>query len=96
MIMTPDQIEEAAELLCERDALTQKLKRLSAAKLIRIEYCTDPSDERSDFFSSAGEFRPTPVLRKLLLDPVQSALSTVDARLTELGVELSSLQKERA
>ena len=88
--MTPSQIEEASELLCDLEANTTKRDRMAAAKLLRLSYCTEPSPNGySSQFTDVGDFKPTAALRKLMLEPIETEIASITARLIALGVDMT-------
>jgi hypothetical protein len=88
--MTPAQIEEASGLLSDLEENTTKRDRMAAAKLLRLSYCTEPSTERHlNHFIDVGDFKPTAALRKLMLEPIETEIASIKARLIALGVDMT-------
>lgn len=96
--MTPDQIEQAAELLCDRADIAERLERYGKAVRVRIAYATKEQQSEDDrfHFVDGPELTVTPTIRRLLCQAIEAELASIDQQLTTLGVDISGLQKGQA
>lgn len=93
--MTPEQVEEASNLLIDREDLADRLAEIRSAKRVRIELAkeSDGDDSGRRYFSNGVEKDITAPVRKLLMGDIETEIATIDARLEALGVDLTPLRK---
>lgn len=90
-MITAEQVEQAAELLAERDEIARPLADMRASKRVRIAYQFRPSyagkDEPTLQFRDGPEMEVTPAIRKLLMTDAMQRIAAIDEQLRALGVE---------
>jgi len=80
-------VEQAAELLCDREGIAETLTAMKAAKFCRIEFTPNDPNKGTANWRASAEMKISAPIRQLLQAGVQSELDEIDGKLRALGVE---------